>query len=489
MGVGFAARLLDGRRRVIAAVLAVVLIAGLAVTALGPRGSKASSHREAPFISTDPNADGTDFYMFVSPDDPSTVTFVANYNPLEEPAGGPNFHSFGDDVRYLINVDNDGDAKPDIKYRFDFETSVGNEDTFLYNTNQVTSATDEDLNVKQSYSVVRIENGTKSTLGSDIPVAPANIGPRSNPEYGPVSDSAIQSLSGGHKVFAGPRDDPFYVDLGSIFDLGGLRPFNEAHLIKLPAEEGVDGVAGYNVHSIVLQVPISDLTASGRALKGSDDSDSIIGGWTTSQRQSTRVIQGDGTVKSKGEWVQVSRLGIPLVNEVLIPLGDKDLWNASKPSQDGQFLNYVTDPELAALIPVLYPGVKVPPPPRNDLVTVALTGIPDLNQPANVVASEQLRLNMAIPPTPAKDLNRLGVIGGDLAGFPNGRRLEDDVTDVLLRALAGGYAFTPDFDVAPNNLLGDGVDKNDVPFTQSFPYVANPHQGYSHTHHGQLLGP
>jgi hypothetical protein len=489
MGVGFTARFLGERRRVIAAAMVSVLLAGVAVAALRPEGSNASSHREAPFISTDPTADGTDFYMFVSPDDPNTVTFVANYIPLEEPAGGPNFHSFGDDVRYYVNVDNDGDAKPDIKYRFDFKTAIGNKDTFLYNTFPVESATDSDLNIKQSYSVTRIEHGSKSTLGSDIPVAPANIGPRSTPDYNSVGDSAIQDLSDGHKVFAGPRDDPFFVDLGSIFDLGGLRPLNPAHVIPLDAEDGVDGVAGYNVHSIVLQVPMDRLTADGNAPEDQSDPDAVIGGWTTSERQSMRVLKGNGKVQSRGQWVQVSRLGIPLINEVVIPLGDKDRWNSSKPSQDGQFLNYVTDPELARLIPVLYPGVNVPPTPRNDLVTVALTGIPDLNQPANVVASEQLRLNMAIPPTPPEDRSRLGLLGGDLDGFPNGRRLEDDVTDILLRAFAGGYAFTPDFDVEPNNLLTDGVDDNDIPFSSHFPYVANPHQGYDHTHHGQVMGP
>jgi hypothetical protein len=488
MSVGSTARLLGGRR-LTAAVLATLLVAGLGFSVLRPGGSNASSHREAPFISTDPNADGTDFYMFVSPDDPSTVTFVANYIPLEEPAGGPNFHSFGDDVRYFINVDNNGDAKPDIRYRFDFRTRIGNKGTFLYNTFPVESATDEDLNIKQSYSVVKIEDGSETSLGSNIPVAPANIGPRSTPGYDGVGDSAIQSLSNDHKVFAGPRDDPFFVDLGSIFDLGGLRPLNSAHVIPLDPANGVDGVAGYNVHSIVLQVPITELTASGAAPEEPNDPNAVIGGWTTSERRSTRILKGNGKVASRGRWVQVSRLGLPLINEVVIPLGDKDLWNSSKPSQDGRFLDYVTDPELARLIPVLYPGVEVPPTPRNDLVTVALTGIPDLNQPADVVPSEQLRLNVAIPPTAPEARSPLGLLGGDLDGFPNGRRLEDDVTDILLRAFAGGYAFTPDFNVEPNNLLTDGVDANDVPFTSTFPYVANPHQGYDHTHHGQVMGP
>lgn len=488
MGVQVTALPPRRRRRIVAAALAACLVATMAALALAPRGSIASSHREAPFIATDPTADGTDLYAFVSPDDPDTVTFVANYNPLEEPAGGPNFHGFGDGVRYQIHIDNDGDAKQDISYQFQFETTIGNGDTFLYNTFPVDSATDPDLNIKQSYSVGRVKDGKRTRLGQNIPVAPANIGPRSTPEYGPITDSAIADLPGGIKVFAGPRDDPFFVDLGSVFDLGGLRPFNPAHVIPLDAEDGVDGLRGYNVHSIVIQVPKDQLTANGAPADDPGDPDSVIGTWTTSERKSTRVLRSNGSVKERGRWVQVSRLGIPLVNEVLIPLKDKNKWNGSVPSKDGQFLEYVQDPELGRLIPVLYPGVTVPDTPRDDLVTVALTGIPNLNQPADVTPSEQLRLNMAIPPTPFAEQDRLGLLAGQTDGFPNGRRLGDDVTDILLRAIAGGYAFTPDFDVAPNNLLGDGVDSNDVPFSSTFPYLAAPHQGYASIPHG-VTGP
>jgi hypothetical protein len=489
MGVGMTTRVHMPGTRILIAALAAVVLGGVAVATFTPQGSDASSHREAPFIATDPTADGTDLYAFVSPDNEETVTFVADYIPLQEPAGGPNFHSFGPDVRYQIQIDNDGDARPDIRYQFLFKSKRLSGDTFLYNTNQVGSVTDPDLNVLQTYTVTRVKNGKRKVLGENIPVAPANIGPRSTPNYGSVEASAIANLSNGHKVFAGPRDDPFYVDLGSIFDLGGLRPFNEAHLIPLAAESGVDGVAGYNTHSMVIQVPKAQLTASGDAPEGVDDPDAVVGVWTTAERRRIRVLTASGRPRSRGDWVQVSRLGLPLVNEVLIPLKDKNKWNASKPKDDGQFLEYVTDPELGRLIPVLYPGVETPPPPRNDLVTVALTGIPDLNQPADVVPSEQLRLNMTVPATPFADQDRLGLLAGQNDGFPNGRRLGDDVTDILIRAIAGGYPFSPDFNVEPNNLLGDGVDANDLPFTSTFPYVAAPHQGYSHTHHGQLMGP
>jgi len=488
MGVQVTALPPRRRKRIVAAALAGSLVATMAAFALAPEGSNASSHREAPFIATDPTADGTDVYAFVSPDDPDTVTLIANYIPLEEPAGGPNFHAFGDDVRYQIHVDNDGDAKPDISYQFQFETTVGNGDSFLYNTFPVDSATDPDLNVKQTYSVSLVEDGKRTRLGRDVPVAPANVGPRSTPDYGAITDSAIANLPGGINTFAGPRDDPFFVDLGSVFDLGGLRPFNPAHVIPRNTEAGVDGLRGYNVHSIAIQVPKNQLTADGGPADDPTDPNSIVGVWTTAERKSTRVLRSNGTMRQQGPWVQVSRLGVPLINEVMIPLKDKNKWNSSVPSKDGQFFQYVKDPELGRLIPVLYPGVTVPPAPRTDLLTVVFAGITNLNQPANVVPSEQLRLNMAIPPTPVADQNRLGLLAGQTDGFPNGRRLGDDVTDILLRAIAGGYAFTPDFDVAPNNQLGDGVDTNDVPFMSTFPYLATPHQGYASIPHG-VTGP
>src|SRR5262245_41032864 len=246
------------------------------VTALGPSG--ASSHREAPVISEDPAADNTDSYAFVSPDRQDTVTLVANYVPLEEPAGGPNFNKFGDDVRYRMYIDNDGDATEDITYEFRFTTKIRNPNSFLYNTGQVTSLDDPDLNMRQTYSVARIKDGQRTVLASGLPVPPANIGPRSTPNYEQLAAAAVKSV-GGTKLFAGPRDDPFYVDLGSAFDLLGLRPLNQAHLIKLPTDNGRDGVGGYNTHTIAIQVPISDLTADGKALSGATDPNAVIGYW------------------------------------------------------------------------------------------------------------------------------------------------------------------------------------------------------------------
>ena len=444
---------------------------GMVAASLVPSG--ASSHREAPLISQDPVADNTDVYAFRSPDDPNSVTLVANWIPFEEPAGGPIFWNFGDDVLYEIHVDNNADAEPDITYQWRFTTEIQNPNTFLYNTGPITDINDEDFNYRQFYDVSVVRSGVRTVLGSHLPVPPNNIGPRSTPNYEAVAAQAVRQLPGGVKSFAGQRDDPFFVDLGSAFDLLGLRPFNPAHVIPLPAEAGVDGLGGFNVNTIAIQVPISELTAG----------DPIIGVYSQTKRQQNRVLSptGPGSApRNSGAFVNVSRLGMPLVNEVIIPLGQKDLFNASEPRDDAQFLPRVLDPEPARLIPGLYPGVTVPPAPRNDLVAIFLTGLPGLNQPANVKPSEMIRLNTS---TPLGAGNPLGVLAGDNQGFPNGRRLVDDVVDIELRALAGATPFTPPFNRVPNNSLGDGVNTNDRPFLGAFPYVATPHRGYDHDHH------
>jgi hypothetical protein len=466
------------------AVVSVVATLGLLASLATLSPTRASSHREAPLISEDPLADNTDTYAFVSPDRPDTVTLVGNWIPLEEPAGGPNFNKFGDDVKYTLNIDNNGDAVDDIVYEFRFRTSVQNRNTFLYNTGPITSLTDPDFNIRQSYSIAKVENGHRHMVASGLATPPVNIGPRSTPNYEALAAAAVANLEGGGKVFAGQRDDPFYVDLGSVFDLLGLRPFNQAHLIKQPTAKGVDGVGGFNTHSIVLQVPISELTHNHKPLSGPKDPNAVIGVYAASERRQVKVLSSKGDQpRTFGRWVRVSRLGMPLVNEVVIPLGKKDRFNASDPADDAQFGKFVLDPEPARLIPVLYPGVKVPAAPRNDIAAIFLTGIPGLNQPANVKPSEMIRLNLGIPPTPLAKQDRLGLLAGQLDGFPNGRRLVDDVTDIELRALAGGTPFTPDFNKAPNNLLSDGVQANDKPFSASFPYLATPHQGYDHVHH------
>lgn len=466
---------------------AAIAVSTLAVLALAvgmtPSPSRASSHREAPLIAKDPTADNTDVYAFVSPDKPDTVTLIANYIPLEEPAGGPNFFKFDDSVLYQIHVDNTGDAKDDIVYQFRFTSQVRNPNTFLYNTGPIKSLDDPNWNMPQSYSVTRVAGGSSTELGTNIPTPPVNIGPRSTPNYATLAAAAVTPLKNGAQVFAGQRDDPFFADLGSIFDLGGLRPFNNFHLIPLDPKPGVDGVGGYNTHTIAMQVPMSEvLGASGAAGSG------VIGVYASASRFSTRVL-GAGSVKQSGDLVQVSRLANPLINELIIPVGRKDYWNAQDPAGDAQFQQYYQTPELATLINTLYPALPdARTSGRDDLVSILLTGVPKLNFTGTTPA-DLLRLNVKVAPTaPVGQGKPLGVLAGDLAGFPNGRRLEDDVTDIELRAMADGYGgfLQANFglpNLSPNNLVGDGVNKNDRPFLQTFPYLATPHQGYDHDHH------
>jgi len=465
--------------------LAVPMVALLGLTiGVVPQHAGASSHREAPLISLDPTADNTDVYAFRSPDRTDSVTFVANYIPLEEPAGGPNFHKFDDTVLYEIHVDNNGDAKDDITYQFRFKTTILDPETYQYSTGPILSLDDPHFNIRQSYSVTRIEGGKPQLLGDNLPTPPVNIGPRSTPNYPALAAAAVKDLPGGIKVFVGQRDDAFFVDLGSAFDLAGARPFNTFHMIPRPTEPGQDGVGGFNTHAIELQVPINQLTRDHTTPAGPADPKAVIGMYASASRQKIRILGDDGSVKNdNGPFQQVSRLANPLVNELTIPLGKKDFWNSQDPAKDQQFLQYFTTPELAKLENQYYAAVVTPKTNRDDIVQLFLTGIPGINYTGPVIA-DLLRLNMGIAPTaPVGAGNPLGVFDGDMAGYPNGRRLEDDTVDAQLRAYAGGYFLTPAFNHVPNSILSDGVDGNDMPFLLSFPYLATPHQGYEHTHH------
>jgi hypothetical protein len=422
----------------------IVLLLGYAIMP-----GRASSHREAPLISNDPQADNTDVYAFVSPDAPDTVTIIASFNPFEDPAGGPNFFRFGDSVLYEIKIDNNGDGVEDITYQFRFTSQVTNPNTFLYATGPITSLDAATRNFYQTYTVSRVEAGRTVFTAGPMRTIYDNIGPASTPNYGGNGSGIYefrQADGGVGRVFAGQTDDPFFLDL-RIFDLlyGGNL-----------SEAGTDSLAGFNVHSIAIQVPKNSLKA------GSP----IIGVWSTASRPAT-TTRAAGTESSTGNFVQVSRLGMPLVNEVVIPVGQKDKWNGSIPSADGQFLSYVTDPEVPKLLQLVY-GIQAPATPRNDLVQVFLTGVPGLNQPAGVKPAEMLRLNTDILPTASPA--RLGVLAGDIQGFPNGRRLTDDVVDITLQAAAGVLG-------GVKTSLGDGVDRNDVAFRTTFPYLAFPHSG------------
>jgi len=457
-----------------------------------------SSHREAPEIAKDPVADSTDVYAFVSPDQPGTVTLIANYVPLQEPAGGPNFYEFGDDVRYEIHVDNNGDGQPDVTYRFQFQTRLRNPDTFLYNTGPILSLDSPNWNRRQFCTVSKVNaQGGITPLGAGLPCPPCNIGPLSTPDYPALAGAAVHGLGGGVKLFAGQRAEGFYVDLGSIFDLANLRPFQQLHnqfgmnVFAGPAP-GVNATNHLNVHSIAIQVPTTDLVRGGAS--GEADPRSVIGVWTTASRQRVRLWDADnGENLDSGPFRQVSRLGNPLINEVIIALGDKDRWNTLPPAGDKQFAHYYAHPELAGLLPVLYPGVfpnlaalVKSGQARADLEAILLTGIPagivpGFQNSTGRLQADMLRLNTAISPT--ANPNILGVIGGDLAGFPNGRRVFDDVVTIELRAIAGLTVPLVDKTFTPDKAAGqvtDGLDPSSVsaPYLSQFPHLGVPYSGY-----------
>ncbi|MFC3688938.1 DUF4331 domain-containing protein [Aquipuribacter hungaricus] len=447
-----------------------------------------SSHREAPEISKDPVADSTDVYAFVSPDRPDTVTIIANYVPLQDPASGPNFFEFGDDVEYKIHIAPTlGDSRDEITYSFRFSTRVPNPNTFLYITGPVTSLDSPSYNRPQTYSVTRRSRQRNRTQATGLKVPPCNVGPRSTPDYVGLAEDAYYDLPDGGRVFAGQRADPFWVDLGSVFDLGALRPFQNLHLLPMGAMSGINTLSQVNVHSIVLQLPISSVTRNRDNPSDPMDHDSTIGVWTSASRAKNRTFDEKlDRYVSTGPMAQVSRMANPLFNEVLVPMSRKDSFNNSTPWGDSQFAGGVARPELAGLLPVLYPGVfpnlQGYTKERADLLAILLTGIPGGVVPGfqnytGPTQADMLRLNVAIPP--ATDPNPLGIVGGDLAGFPNGRRLTDDVVTIELRAIAGATiplvdpSFTPDGAAA---LVTDG--STPTPVLDGFPYVNVPYSGF-----------
>jgi uncharacterized protein DUF4331 len=446
-----------------------------------------SSHREAPETSMDPVADNTDVYAFVSPDRPDTVTLIANFIPFQKPDGGPNFYEFGEDVLYQIHVSNRGTAESDITYQFRFSTRVRDADTFLYNTGPITSIHDATWNRPQRYTVTRISQGHKAALG-DFLCPPCNIGPRSTPDFRKLSEEATH-LSHGRRFYAGQRADGFFVDIGSVFDLGTLRPFQHLHLIPSADAMGVDGLKTYNVHSIAIQVPITELTRHGTRPTAPMHPDAVIGVWASASRRRSRMLDPrTGRRVGHGPWQQVSRLANPLFNEVLIPMAEKDDWNMTVPRQESRFAKYVNHPELGRLLPVLYPGVfphlAAYSKPRADLHAILLTGIPSGVVPGfqnytGAVEADMIRLNVAIPPS--DEPNPLGLVAGDPAGFPNGRRVFDDTTTVELRAIAGltiplvDPSYTPD---AATMAITDGTKNENPPYLDRFPYLGFANGGY-----------
>ncbi len=412
----------------------LLLVAGAAALAVAfavgraPTAGNASSHREAPLISEDPSADNTDLYAFRSPDRPDTVTIISNWIPAEDPAAGPNWYTFSPSARYLIHIDTNGDGQDDVTYRYRFVTQPGV--AFLRNTQQL-------------YEVTKTDSRGTRVVGSGLLTPPNNIGPKSTPNYRKYVTDQEHLLMDGELTFAGQREDGFFGDIGAIFDLVAIREGTGA------TGGGKDFFAGYNVHAIALRIPIAMLD---------NGTNHTIGMWASTERPGT-----DGTFR------QVSRLGFPLVNEVLIPTDRKDEWNASPPAADSQWRQYYDQPILASLFAQLYPQFgPFPTKDRSDLIAVGLTGLPGLNFTGSALVDE-LRLNMSI--APSTNPNRMGVLAGDTAGFPNGRRLGDDVIDIAEQVVAGTLVGHP----LP---LGDGVDANEKPHLGTFPYEGDPYAGF-----------
>jgi hypothetical protein len=468
-----------------------MMLVGAAVVA------RASSHREAPLITTMPKVDGTDFYMFRSyqPGRGGFVTIVANYEPLQDPFGGPNYFELDPNAVYDINIDNVGDAKPHLIFRFQFTNTLQNltvpvggqkVKVPLVNIGQITAgSSNPGLNVIQTYTASLIRGSVpapikNATTGSTTFTKPLdNVGMKSLPNYVAYANQYIFSINipgcktSTGRMFVGQRKDPFVVNLGDTFDL-----LNYKNPVGNPAGD-VDSLFDKNVTSIILEVPIACLVTS--------PSQPIIGGWTTASLPQTQILPGPNepshSVESFGSLVQVSRLGMPLVNELVIGLADKDKFNGSQPQNDTQFLKYVTNPTLPTLIQTLYPTFPAPTLfPRSDLVATFLTGISHLNQPAGVTPAEELRLNTSIAATPFGSQNRLGVIAGDNAGYPNGRRPGDDVVDISLQVVMGrlialGLFGKPSQAPSGKAPFTDQAYVDDTHFDSSFPYIKAPLPG------------
>ena len=458
---------------------------------LVPAGVSASSHREAPITALDHSADVTDWYAFVSFDHPDRVTMVLNVDPLLEPANGPNYFPFDPNVLYEMKVDNNRDGKEDIVFRFQFKTEIrlpGVFTGFVGNLAGIPPITSLDgpgstgLSLRQTYTVTMIKSGVATVLGKEqkLIAVPSNVGPRTMPDYQSLFNQGIYNLGNGVRVFAGTVDDPFFIDLGAAFDSLNFRM--GVGPVLNPTIDGddthnyaPDAVAGYNVNSIVLEVPITMLTVDGK-LHGSAEKEAVIGTYGATERRRITVRPSNAAV-----FQQVNREGNPLINELIIGTGSKDKFSIDDPANDGQFANFFLNPLLAQIFGSL--GVPVPPPPRLDLLPLVQYTAPICPgcgpKDAGPIA-DLLRLNTGIPPTPVGSQKRLGVLAGDFGGFPNGRRLNDDVVDIAARAVAGILADPVKFGTP----IGDGVNVNENGYGSTFPYVKPANSGRDSHHVG-----
>jgi hypothetical protein len=473
----------------------------------------ASSHREAPITAFDHKADVTDFYAFRSYDGGATprVTFILCVDPLLEPGNGPNWFPYDPDILYEIKIDNNNDAVEDVTFQFKFATEqrlpglfqayAGAGDGFNAPANspapvppgtpivppKIMSFDAPGLGQRQSYTVTMVKNGVSTPIGNGSPLyaVPANVGPRTM-DYDALFNAAIYDVGSNVRVFAGTTDDPFWIDLGAAFDTLNVRA-NVAPGILSPAQDAAyenfasDTVSGYSVNSIAIEVPVAMLTRTG-AVESATSTAATIGAWATTSRPKTTVRRAPLPAVSSGGFNQVQRFGNALINELVIGTGSKDRFSMDQPKNDSQFASFFLDPALPRVINALTNGaLPIPAAPRTDLLPLVTYAAPIAapGTPSGPVA-DLMRLNTGVAPTPPASASRLGLLGGDPAGYPNGRRLADDVVDISLRAVAG--VFNPQFNVFPNNRLGDGVNVNDVPYRTSFPYLANAPSGRDRRH-------
>jgi hypothetical protein len=487
-----------------------------------PPGAFASSHREAPITALDHTADITDFYAFVSYDHPDRVTFILNVDPFLQPSNGPNYFPFDPSVVYQIKIDNDWDAQEDLAFQFRFATHIldaglpvayagagggvnapGNSPAPIKPGTPIvppaitslTGAGAAGLSLQQTFSVELVKAGRHialtNTTGSPLIAVPSNVGPRTMPDYEALAAQGIYSLQGGEgasdiRVFAGTVADPFFIDLGATFDSlnyragTGVEALTAAQDANDQLNSAPDSVAGFNVNTIAIEVPIRLLTSDGKVHSATNPK-GTIGAWATTSRAEVTVRRSPSPAKNSGSLAQIQRFGNPLINELVIGTGSKDYWSMSQPVNDSQFASFDLDPLIARVFNAVY-GFKIPTPPRTDLLPLVTYAAPiaPKGTPAGPIA-DLMRLNTGVPPTPIAQRKRLGLIAGDAAGFPNGRRLTDDVVDIVERVGIGGI-LSPGFDVAPNNLLGDGVNAPDVPPQETFPYVHYAYSGRNSRH-------
>ena len=492
----------------------------LSLLLITPPGVFASSHREAPITALDHAADITDFYAFVSYDHPDRVTFIMNVDPFLEPSNGPNFFPFDPNVLYQIRVDNTHDAVSDVTFNIQFQTQIRAPQLFtgfagagnginapanspapvkpgtLIVPPAITSLDgpgSAGLSLRQTYTVTMFR-GTKkipltSVTGASLFAVPTNIGPRTMPNYEALAMQGIYTVQGDRgdiRVFAGTVADPFFIDLGAAFDSFNFRAGAGGGVLTAAQDKddhlnlAPNAVSGFNVNTIAIEVPIAYLTVDGNQHPATDVR-ATIGAWATTSRPQLTVRRSPLPDESEGAYYQVQRLGNPLINELIIGTGFKDKWSMSHPANDAQFASFDLDPTLARLFNAIY-GINIPPPPRLDLLPLVTYAPPiaAAGTPAGPIA-DLLRLNTGVAPTPLANRSRLGLIAGDGAGFPNGRRVTDDVVDIAARVVAGGV-LNPKFNVAPNNLIGDGVAATDVPTQETFPYVHFAYSGRDSRH-------